>query len=98
MFDQLKNFMDVQKKLKEVKEQLGRTTFSVASADGLVTITMNGSQEIQALELGSRPQEIDKARLEAALKDAMSRAVKRSQEVAAQKMREVTGIKLPGQD
>ncbi|MFA4888243.1 MAG: YbaB/EbfC family nucleoid-associated protein [Candidatus Omnitrophota bacterium] len=92
MFDKMKQLMDMQKKMQEIKRQLDNTNFDVASSDGLVKITMNGSQEVKGLTI----QEADKASLEKALMDTYNRAIKRSHELAAQKMKEVTGLNLPG--
>lgn len=97
MFDKMKQLMEMQKKMQEMKIQLENTNFEVSSADSLVKIAMNGAQEVQEvfiqepLALGA-----EKARLEKAIKDAYNRAVKRSQEIAAGKMKEITGFNLPG--
>jgi DNA-binding YbaB/EbfC family protein len=96
MLDKLKALMDVQKKMQQMKQELDGTIFEIASSDGLVKIKMNGSQEVQDISIQSNPQEIDKATLEKAMKDAYNRAIKRSQELAAQKMKDVTGLNLPG--
>jgi len=92
MFDKMKAMMGMQKKMQEMKRQLEETHFEVASADGLVKVTMNGSQEVQAVNI----QEAEKAILENAIKDAYNRAIKRSHEIAAEKMKAITGINLPG--
>ncbi len=54
------------------------------------------AQQVQTVTVkeGLSPQEISK--LDSALKDTFNRSIKRSQEIAAQKMREVTGINIPG--
>jgi nucleoid-associated protein EbfC len=96
MFDKMKGLFEMQKKMQEVKRVLENTNFDIQSSDGLVKITMNGAQEVQAIKVKDSLSEQEKARLDASLKDTFNRAIKRSQEIAAQKMREVTGINIPG--
>jgi DNA-binding YbaB/EbfC family protein len=96
MFDKMKSFMDMQRKVQEIKRELENTDFEISSSDGLVKITMNGAQEVKAVVFQGEPKEIDKAELEKAVKDAYNRAIKRSHEIAALKMKDVTGLNLPG--
>jgi hypothetical protein len=96
MFDKMKGLFEMQKKMQEVKRVLEDTNFDIQSFDGLVKITMNGAQEVRAITVKDNLSEQEKARLDAALKDTFNRSIKRSQEIAAQKMREVTGINIPG--
>lgn len=90
MFDKMKALFEMQKKMQAVKRELENTNFEIESSDGLVKITMNGAQEVKGIAIKDNPQ------LENALKDVFNRSIKRSQEIAAQKMKEVTGINLPG--
>ncbi len=96
MFDKIKGLMDMRKKLEEIKKDLDKTNFSVESSGGAVKITMNGSQEVQEVSLCNDSLGNAKEKLEKELKDTINRAVKRSQEVAAQKMKAATGLNLPG--
>ncbi|MFA5092606.1 MAG: YbaB/EbfC family nucleoid-associated protein [Candidatus Omnitrophota bacterium] len=94
MFDKMKQLMEMQKKMQEVKKVLDNTNFDIQSSDGVVKITMNGAQEIKEVVLKDDLGE--SARLAVSLKDTFNRAIKRSQEVAAQKMKDVTGFNIPG--
>ena len=96
MFDKMKGLFEMQKKMQAVKRELDNTSFDVQSPDGLVKITMNGSQEVKEVVIKDSLGESEKARLAGALKDTFNRAIKRSQEVAAQKMKDVTGFNIPG--
>lgn len=96
MFDKMKALFEMQKKMQEVKRELENTNFDIQSSDGLIKITMNGSQEVTGITIKDNLDEPQKLRLENSLKDTFNRAIKRSQELAAQKMKEVTGINLPG--
>ena len=96
MFDKMKQLMEMQKSMQEMKRQLDNTTFEIASSDGLVKITMNGSQEVKEIHIQANVPEAEKANLEKAIKDAYNRAIKRSHDLAAEKMKDVTGLNLPG--
>lgn len=90
MLDKMKALFEMQKKMQEVKRELENTNFEIQSTDGLVKITMNGAQEVKGIVIKDNPQ------LETSMKDTFNRAIKRSQEIGAQKMKDVTGINLPG--
>lgn len=96
MFEKMKALLDMQKKMQQVKQELQDTVFEVASSDGLVKITMNGSQEIKDISIqpGSAPGSCEG--IERAVKDALNRAIRHSHDIAAAKMKQVTGLNLPG--
>ncbi len=96
MFDKMKQMLEMQRKMQEMKRQLDAATFSVVSADGSVTVSMNGSQEVMGVTLRQDYASVAKDSLEKAIRDAYNRAIKRSHELAAQKMKEITGMNLPG--
>jgi len=96
MFDKMKGLFEMQKKMQEVKRLLEETNFDLQSPDGLVKITMNGAQEVKAITIKDTLTVQDQARLAGVLKDTFNRSIKRSQELAAQQMRQVTGINIPG--
>jgi DNA-binding YbaB/EbfC family protein len=96
MFDKMKGLFEMQKKMQEVKRALEDINFDLQSSDGAVKITMNGSQEVKEVLIKDNLAESEKAHLGASLKDTFNRAIKRSQEVAAQKMKDVAGFNLPG--
>ncbi|MDD4908335.1 MAG: YbaB/EbfC family nucleoid-associated protein [Candidatus Omnitrophica bacterium] len=96
MLDKMKALMEMQKKIQEMKRQLEAAVFEVESADGKVKITMNGSQEIQDMRIECALAEKETEQLKSAVKDALKKAIKRSHDVAADKMKSVTGLNLPG--
>ena len=96
MFDKMKALMDMQKKMQEIKHELDNTDFEVQSSDGLVKITMNGSQEVKEISINGDLKEIEKTNLEKTIKDAYNMANKRSHDIAASKMKDITGLNLPG--
>lgn len=96
MFDKMKALMDMQNKMQQMKIELQSTSFEVTSSDSSVKIVMNGAQDILEVKILTELAGADKVGLEAAIKDAYNKAVKRSQQVAADKMRNITGFNIPG--
>lgn len=96
MFDKMKQLMEMQKKVQELKKQLEESIFEVISSDNAVHVTMNAAQEIKEIRLNIELKEEDKQKLERALKEAYNKAVKRAQQIAAEKMKGMTGLNLPG--
>jgi len=97
MFDKMKQLMDMQKKMQEMKRELENAIFDVSSSDGLVKVTMTGAQEAKNITIQGELSSIDKLTLEKSIKDAYNRAVKRSHEIAAEKMKNITGgLNIPG--
>lgn len=96
MFDKMKALMDMRRKMEEMKRELDNASFEISSSDGLVKVAMTGSQEVREINIQGNLGEIEKVNLEKAMKDAYNRAVKRSHEIAAEKMKNITGLNLPG--
>ena len=96
MFDKMKQLMDMQKKMQEMKRELEDTSFDILSSDGLVIVTMTGAQEVKNITIQGELCQIDKLALEKSIKDAYNKAVKRSHEIAAAKMKDISGFNIPG--
>ena len=96
MFDKMKALIEMQKKMQELKRELDNTDFEISSFDNLVKIKMNGSQEVKEVNILGDLSAMEKTNLEKIIKDTYNRAVKRSQGLAAEKMKGVTGLNIPG--
>jgi len=81
---------------QEMKRQLENTVFEIESPGSLVKIKMSGAQEVKEVVIREGFSEKEKSELEKAIKDAYNMAIKHSQKVAAEKMRDITGFNLPG--
>ncbi len=96
MFDKMKSLWEMQKQMQEIKRQLDNATFEVESPDRCVKITMNGSQEVQEIKLEGELSNDSQSVLAGKLKDTFNRAIKKSHDIAAQKMKGMAGLNLPG--
>ncbi|MGA2775594.1 MAG: YbaB/EbfC family nucleoid-associated protein [Candidatus Omnitrophota bacterium] len=51
MFDKMKQLLEMQKKMQEMKRELENTDFEISSSDGLVKLTMTGAQEVKNISI-----------------------------------------------
>jgi len=96
MFDKMKQLMEMQKKMQEMKRELENTNFEIASSDGLLKIVMNGAQEVKEVSIKEDFRKTETAQLEKVIRDTYNRAIKHSHDIAAEKMKNITGLNIPG--
>ena len=93
-FQKMKNMYSVQKQARQIKKEL-KNIHIEAEQDG-VKVTVNGEQELISVEIGDDELQ-NKKRLEQNLEKAFNKAVKKSQQIGAEKMKGVMGdLGLPG--
>lgn len=94
MFDKIKDLYSLQKKAKQIKKDL-KNIHIEAEVDGVIVI-MDGEQEIVKLTI---PENLANniSKLEDIIAKAFNKALKKSQEIAAEKMKDVMGpMGFPG--
>lgn len=79
----------LQKEAKRIKADLAKTHIFAEEAG--VKITINGAQELVSVEITDDSALEQKAKLEKTLKEVFERAMKKSQAVAAERMKEFMG-------
>jgi len=95
IFNQLKQFQELRRKAKELKENLEKETVTSESLGGLIKISMSGSQEIKEVFISETllsPE--NKEKIEKGLLDAFQKALKDVQRIMAKKIQS-GGINLP---
>lgn len=93
-----KQMQQMQSKLAKIQEELGSETVEASVGGGMVTIVMTGHQEVQAVTID--PEALDPDDVET-LQDLMvaafNEALRKSQELAGQRLGALTGgMKIPG--
>jgi len=97
-----KNFMrqakELQAKLAKAQEELEDAIVEATAGGGAVTITINGHQKVQSVKIS--PEAVDSQDVEL-LEDlvltAMNEAVRKSQEMAQERLGSLTGgLNIPG--
>ena len=96
MFDKMRGLLEIQKKAEELKRELDSASIEVGDVRG-IKIVISGSQNFQSVEIApelliSENQE----RLKNDLRRALNSAIRKSQNLAAQKMQAMTGLTIPG--
>lgn len=98
IFGQAKDLYQLQKKAKKIKEEL-KNLHIEAEVDG-VKVIINAEQEVQdviIVEEMLKPENLEK--LQTAIKTVFNKAIKKAQEVAAERMRDMMGdlgMNMPG--
>ena len=95
------SFMDKAKMIQEarrIQKELRNTKIEIEKADGKIKISMNGEQKVEEIyidpEILSAENEL---LIRNSLRDAFSEAIAKSQQIAAEKMKNMTGgLGLPG--
>lgn len=94
MFDQAKNLYQLQKQAKEIKKELQNIHIE-AEVEGVIVI-INGEQEVVSVTIPEEAQQ-NPNKLQENLVKAFNKAIKKSQQIAAEKMKGVMGgLGLPG--
>jgi len=92
MFDKMKQLMELKKQAEKIKHDLDALIVESCVIDG-ITININGTQKFQTIDLDSKmltPE--NKGKLESDLLISINAAVKKAQDLATEKMKDV----LPG--
>ncbi len=84
--------------LKKIQSQLAKESIEVEAGNGAVKVKINGEQKIQKVSLDEELiRDADITKVEKWIESAVSQAITRSQQLAAEKMRSVAGgLGLPG--
>jgi DNA-binding YbaB/EbfC family protein len=94
MFDKAKTLYE----LKKIQSALSKETIEVEAGNGAVRVTINGEQKIRKITID--PEQVDTGeihKLEKWLESAITQAITRSQQLAAEKMKSVAGgLGIPG--
>ncbi len=84
--------------LKKIQSALAKETIEVEAGNGAVKVKINGEQKIQKITLDDElVADADLRKVEKWIESAITQAITRSQQLAAEKMRSVAGgLGLPG--
>lgn len=106
MIQMMQQAQKMQKKLKEVQDELANTEITGKSAGDAVEVVLNGQSKFKKIKLSKKainsenPDSVDDETLEMLedlITQAMNNAAKEAQSVMETKMKSVTGgINIPG--
>jgi DNA-binding YbaB/EbfC family protein len=94
----LKQAQQMHARIQQLQEEMAQKTVETSSGGGMVSIVMNGKQEILALRID--PEVVNREDVEM-LQDliaaAVNEAIRKSQEMMTEEMKKITGgLSIPG--
>jgi DNA-binding YbaB/EbfC family protein len=95
---QAKDLISLQRQAKQIQKELHDTLIEAEELDGRIRVVFNGEQKVEEVNIDeSLLSPSEKRNLESALKNAIASAIARSQQIAAEKMKDIAGkLGLPG--
>ena len=101
MSKMLKQAQEMQKRIEEVQSQLSEMIIESESGGGLVSVKVNGKQEVLELIIDPEAMDEDKEMLEDLIISALNKALSKAQIDSQEKMNSVAGgmlggLKIPG--
>ena len=97
----LKQAQEMQQQIEEVQEQLSDMIVEADSGGGMVTVKVNGKQEVLEVNIDPEAMAEDSEMLEDLIISALNKALSQAQSDSQEKMNSVTGgmmsgLKIPG--
>ena len=101
MSKMLKQAQEMQKQIEKVQNQLSDMIIDAESGGGMVTVKVNGKQEVLELVIDPDAMKEDKEILEDLIISALNKGLSKAQFDSQEKMNSVTGgmmsgLKIPG--
>ena len=101
MSKMLKQAQQMQKQIEDVQSQLSDLIIEAESGGGMVSVKVNGKQEVLELTIDPDAMSEEKEMLEDLIISALNKALSKAQSDSQEKMNSVTGgmmsgLKLPG--
>ena len=94
----LKQAQQMHAKIAQLQEEMAGKTVEASSGGGMVTIAMNGKQEVLSIRID--PEVVNKediGMLQDLIVAAINEAIRKSQELMTEEMKKVTGgLSIPG--
>jgi len=94
----MKQAKELQAKLAKAQEELGNTTVEASTGGGAVTIVIDGQQNVRSVKISPDavdPQDVEL--LEDLVLSAINEAIRKSQDLAQERLGGLTGgLKIPG--
>ncbi len=98
MSEIMRQAQDFQQRLSQVKNELAGREVSASVGGGMVSVTVNGNNELISLEIDKEViNSDDQAMLQDLIVSAVNEGIKKAQDMAQTEMRKLTGgIDIPG--
>lgn len=94
--DMMGKLKEAKQKMEETKAKLETIETNVESLNGEIKIKINGNRAIKSIELTERVKNLNKTELEAALIEALNKAISEANEINEGEMKKIAMGMLPG--
>ncbi len=96
MFDQMKKLMEMKKQADQIKKELEASRTEVNDGSG-IKFVVDGSQRFHSLEIDPSLLNADNLKnVQQRILKAINLAISQSQAIAAEKMKKMAGLNIPG--
>ena len=85
MFDQIKDLYNLKKQADQLQKQMAQELITAVSSDGMVSVTLNGNQELVDIKITD--SELNAAKIEQGFKEAFSKAQSQLKNLMAEKFK-----------
>ena len=97
----LKQAQDMQKKIENAQSQLSDLIIEADSGGGMISVRVNGNQEVLELNIDSDALNEEKEVLEDLIISALNKAISKAKSSSSEKINSITGgmasgLKIPG--
>ncbi len=94
----MKQAQKMQAQIAKVQEELAKKTIEASSGGGMVSVVVNGKQEVVSIKIESEVIDSnDKEMLQDLVVAAVNEALRKSQEMVSEEMSKITGgLQIPG--
>ena len=92
----LKQAQDMQQKLEDAQSQLGDIVVDAEAGGGMVSVKINGNQEILELTIDEEAYDEDKELLEDLIVSAINKGLRRAKNDSQEKISSITGGMMGG--
>jgi DNA-binding YbaB/EbfC family protein len=94
----MRQAQEMQQKMSQVQEELGKRSVDASVGGGMVTATVSGKNELLAIKIEKEViNPDDQAMLEDLVVSAVNEALRKAQDMAQSEMRKLTGgMNIPG--
>jgi DNA-binding YbaB/EbfC family protein len=94
----MKQVKELQAKMAKMQEELGNTQLEVTAGGGAVTVVIDGHQRVHSVKISPDAVDLDDlSLLEDLVLTAINEAIKKSQDMAQERLGSLTGgLSIPG--
>ena len=88
--------MSMMSKMQEIQNEIKKITVEIKSSDGIITLVMNGKQELVSLKFNLQMNKLNPDQVEKIMLEVFNKAIHESRNAVKNKISQTAGINLEG--